>query len=383
VSVYRHKESPFYHYDFRFKGDRFHGSTECTNKRDAESFEAAERDRAKQQAKVAPSAVSTKLDDVAGSYWNQVGQHHVGADTTWRDVARLIGYFGPAKLLTEILDADVAKLVAWRRGQRVTRHGKGKKNAATAPLVAPATVNRSTTEVLKKLFTFAKRKLRIKFDSEPDWKEHWLEEPEERVRELHDDESDQLEDATRDDYLPIMAFAGASGLRMNECLLKWSEVNWGTKQIVKLGKGGKRVTIPITDTIREILWPLRGQHPEMVFTYVASRTRKAQRLIKGHRYPVTYSGLKSEWKRQRARSGVNDFRFHDYRHDFATKLLRLTKNLKLTQKSLNHANIKTTAKYAHVLDDEVAAGVDAMQKSRRKSRSASSNIGQLVGNMKE
>jgi hypothetical protein len=35
------------------------------------------------------------------------------------------------------------------------------------------------------------------------------------------------------------------------------------------------------------------------------------------------------------------------------------------QKALNHADIKTTTKYAHVVDDEVAAGLDAMQKSRK------------------
>ena len=47
----------------------------------------------------------------------------------------------------------------------------------------------------------------------------------------------------------------------------------------------------MTDTIRGILWPLRGHHAEMVFTYVANRTRKTQKLIKGERYPITYSGL--------------------------------------------------------------------------------------------
>jgi hypothetical protein len=149
MSVYRHKESPFYHFDFQFKGDRFHGSTGCTNKREAEAFELAERDRAKQQAKIAPSALSTKLDDVAGRYWSEVGQHHVASDTTWRDIERLIGYFGATKLLTEIRDDDVAKLVAWRRGQQTAwkKKIKGKlvQNPA-APLVAPATVNRSTTE---------------------------------------------------------------------------------------------------------------------------------------------------------------------------------------------------------------------------------------------
>lgn len=367
MSVYKHRDSPFYHFDFQFKGDRFHGSTGCTSRREAEAFERIERGRAKQRIRQAASAVSTKLDDVAGRYWHEIGQHHAGADTTWRDIGRLVDYFGPTKLLTEILDDDVAKLVAWRRGHRVTRHGKGKKNAASAPLIAPATVNRSTTEVLKKLFTRAKA-WGVRFDREPNWRSHWLKEPQERVRELHGSEADQLDDATRDDYRPILEFTGVSGLRMNECLLRWSEVNWEARRIEKQGKGGKRVSVPITDVIREILWPLRGHHPEMVFTYVARRTRKHQKLIKGQRYPVTYSGLKSAWKRIRAAAKVADFRFHDYRHDFATKLLRETRNLKLVQKALNHTNIKTTAKYAHVLDDEVAAGLDAMQKSRRKSR---------------
>jgi integrase len=371
MSVYRHKDSPYYHFDFQHKGTRFHGSTGCTSKREAEGFERAERDRAKQQVKSSTSAVSTKLDDVAGRYWNEIGQYHAGADTTWRDLERLIGYFGETKLLTEILDDDVAKLVAWRRGHRVTRHGKGKKNAATAPLVAPATVNRSITEVLKKLFTRAKA-WGIRFDREPDWKQHWLKEPQERVRELHGTEADRLDDATRDDYRPILDFASASGLRLNECLLRWSEVNWDARKIEKQGKGDKRVSVPITDTIREILWPLRGHHPEMVFTYVAKRTRKRQNLIKGNRYRITYSGLKSAWKRIRADAAVADFRFHDYRHDFATKLLRETRNLKLVQKALNHADIKTTTKYAHVVDDEVAGGLDAMQKSRRKSRKPTS-----------
>jgi integrase len=108
-----------------------------------------------------------------------------------------------------------------------------------------------------------------------------------------------------------------------------------------------------------------------VFTYIARRTRKTQKLIKGQRYPITYSGLKSEWKRHRARSGVEDFRFHDKRHDFATKLLRESRNLKLVQKALNHRNIKTTLKYAHVLDDEVGSAIEAMQEKREKSRTKS------------
>jgi len=366
MSVYKHKASPFYHYDFQLRGHRFNGSTGCTNKADAKTYERVERERAKQEVK-RERGISLRIDDVAGRYYLEVGQHHAGADTTYRDLMRLVEYFGADKQLSDITGSDVARLVAWRRGHRVTRHGKGRKDADKAPLIANATVNRSTTEVLKKLFTRAKT-WGVKLEAEPVWKVYFLGEPEERVRELHGSEADQIDVATRDDYRPILDFAGASGLRLNECLLEWSQVNWDARQIVRKGKGGKKVVTPITSAIREILWPLRGDHETMVFTYVAKRTRRTEKLVKGQRYPITYSGLKTAWKRIRSAAGVTDFRFHDFRHDFATKLLRETKNLKLVQKALNHADIKTTTKYAHVVDDEVAAGIEAMQNSRKKSR---------------
>ena len=126
------------------------------------------------------------------------------------------------------------------------------------------------------------------------------------------------------------------------------------------------MVFPITDTIREILFPLQGQHPEFVFTYVAVRDNKGR--VRGQRYPITLNGLRSAWWRMRAKAGVKGFRFHDFRHDFATKLLRDTGNLKLVQKALNHRDIKSTLRYAHVLDEDVAAAVERVAKSRTKSR---------------
>lgn len=368
---HRKPNSPYWHYDFWVKGHRFHGSTGAANKREAEQFERIEREKAKLEIdQAARSAVSLKIDDVAGRYWLEVGQHHAGADTTERDIARLVDRFGPTKLLSEITDDDVARLVAWRRGHRRKDHRKNPpKDAPPLPFISPATVNRSTTEVLKKLFTRAKA-WGVRFDSEPQWKRHWLEEPEEIVRELKQDEADKLEDATRSDYLPIFDFADVSGLRLNECLLRWDEVNWDVREIQKKGKGKRRISVPITDTIRTILWPLRGQHPEFVFTYLAVRTVKAagRERVKGQRYPVTYNGLKTVWKRLRRAAGVTGFRFHDKRHDLATKLLRKTGNLKIVQRALNHANIKTTTKYAHITTDDLTSALDQVQKSRTKSR---------------
>jgi integrase len=88
--------------------------------------------------------------------------------------------------------------------------------------------------------------------------------------------------------------------------------------------------------------------------------------VKGERYPITYAGVQTYWRRLRKRSGVIGFRFHDYRHDFATKLLRETGNLHLVQKALGHASIKTTTRYAHVLDSEVAEAMEAVAARRKK-----------------
>ena len=308
---------------------------------------------------------------------------------------RLVQHFGETKLLSEIDDNDVSKLIAWRRAHRAAPHNmpKGKK-PEDYPLISNATVNRSTTEVLKKLFTQAKEAWRVRFEHEPKWKVHFLPEPVERVRELVGDEGERLDAAMRDDYVPFFEFVHLTGLRKEECVdLRWPHVNWDARQIVRLGKGGKRGTAPITGRVREILEACRDHHPEFVFTYVAARTvraskagetvaraghrkgegepyvarRNQEKRIKGRRYPMTLSGVDSAWTRIREKAGVEGFRFHDFRHDFATKMLRKTKNLKLVSRALNHADLKTTMRYAHVQDEDIAEAMEDFHESTRPS----------------
>lgn len=374
MSVYKPKNSPYYQFDFQLGGQRFHGTTGRTSRREAESVERQEKEKAKEAAKAAKSTTGGPLtiDAAADRYWLEVGSLHANASTTFTDLGRLVDYFGTTTLLIEIGDAEVAKLVQWRRGHRRNNREVDKDGRPVA-YISAATVNRSTTEVLKKLFTRAKRTWKHTFQAEPTWRDHMLREPIERVRELKREEGAALTLATRADYEPILKFARVTGLRMDECLLEWSEVDWDAGLIKTIGKGGKLVTAGITPTVRAIIEPLIGHHATSVFTYVAVRTRGGR--VKGARYPITYSGLQSQWKRLRAKAGVKDFRFHDIRHDVGTKLLRQTGNLKLVQRALNHSDIKTTTRYAHVLDEEVSAAMQELaqaqtgnEKSRTKSR---------------
>ena len=353
MSVSKDPRSPYWRFDFQYRGHRFFGSTKATTRREAEAIERAERERAKATVAQATAArTSLRLDDVAGRYWNEVGQHNKGARDTHRVLGYLINHFGKDKLLAEITGNDVARLVAWRRGHR---NSKGE-------LLSPCTVN-ATTLTLKKLFTRAKV-WGVRFDHEPRWKDHWLKEPPERVRELIGDEAERIEAATREDYAPFFAFAKASGLRFTECLmLRWSEVNWEARQIRKQGKGDKWITVPLTSAIHAILWPPQGHHPDLVFTYVARYTRG--HTVRGQRYPLTVHTVNDVWKRLRREAGVTGFRFHDFRHNLATKVLRETGNLKLVQKLLNHSDIATTTRYAHVLDDEVAEALERVTSDKK------------------
>lgn len=203
--------------------------------------------------------------------------------------------------------------------------------------------------------------------NEPDWRGHLQPEEQERVREFNDEEIDALY-SLREDYLPWLEFAHVSGLRLSETILRWTSVNWTTGQIRTKGKGNKWVVTQMSPTILDILKPLIGHHPEYVFTYVAKRTVKRMGKFRGQRYPLTYSGIQSLWGRFKKNKALHDIRIHDVRHDAASKIVRATGNLKIAKKLLNHSSISVTDKYAHVLDDEIVAGMEKVAKSRKKSR---------------
>ena len=181
MAVFKDPRSPFWRFDFQVRGHRFYGSTKRTTRREAEAVERAEREKAKRQvaqAKAAASFAAPRLILRVGTV-SEVGQHHAGARNTERQLAYLIDFLGKDRLLTDITGDDVARLVAWRRGH-LSRNGA---------LLSPYTVN-DTTEQLKKLFVRAKA-LGVVFDREPEWRRHWLAEPQRRVRELIGDEAEQ------------------------------------------------------------------------------------------------------------------------------------------------------------------------------------------------
>ena len=82
---------------------------------------------------------------------------------------------------------------------------------------------------------------------------------------------------------------------------------------------------------------------------------------RGKRQPITYNGFRRTSSTALKTAGITDFCIHDLRNDFASKLLRKTRDLALVQKALKHADISSTIRYAHVLDEDVRDGLEALQ----------------------
>ncbi|TDK37022.1 site-specific integrase [Rhizobium deserti] len=361
MPVYKPASSPYYYSEFQLQGHRVHKSTKAKTKKEAELIERqwkAQIEEDVKRARITGNAPIT-LDVAAGHFWSDKGQYHVNSDTTWTDIQRLISHLGKDKRLDQLTDADVAALVTRRRSE--TRKGmKVTKDGDPVPTLSNATVNRSCTILLKAIFNHAMT-LGNYLPKPPQWKKHMLKEPKERVRELDTHEAVALDRSVRDDYALWFEFARMTGLRRQETLIRWSDVNCFAKRITTKGKQGKDVHIPITPVVAAILKRCEGHHPIYVFTYICRRNLLGSSQVKGLRYPITPEGAKTQWRRLRQRAGVKNFRFHDIRHDVGTKLLRQTGNLKIVQRALNHSDIKTTTKYAHVHDHEVAEALTKLQ----------------------
>lgn len=357
MSIYKRPDSPYYHYDFQCRRTRFHGSTGETDRRKAEAFERAEKERVKRNAALGTEpAASITFDIAADRYWLEIGQYSKETDLE-ENIARLVVWIGPNTPLAEIHDDLLARLVARRRGE--SRRGNPKFG-----LVSAATVNRTVTQLLRRILSRARKKWRIPLPDEPDWSGHILKEPAERTRELRFDEESAIESVEHADYRPARLFAQATGLRRREVVnLTWSQVDWGAGIIRVIQKGDKPHIIPITPEITDTLWPLRSHHETNVFTFAARRTRtcakSGKRYERGKRYPISYQGWGTTFARTRKKAGVKDFRIHDLRHTGATRTLRASKNLRAVKEMLGHADIKTTMRYAHALVDDVAEAMTA------------------------
>lgn len=371
MSVFKVRKSPYYQFDFQIKGYRFYGSTEEKSKREAEEVEKAKRAEAVRiveqivTAGRKPMTVGTACE----RWWDEVGQHGSDPDLK-RALDWLAVQIGPKVALHDVNDNMISLAVQARR-RDVMRAGRDAKGTQLYRPLSNRTINKTVPSLLRRVMNRARRAWSVTILTEPNWKEHFLEERKRPVREITTEEDAKLDEVESRDFALLREFAEIMGLRRREMLLTWPQVDFNQSTIALIGKGGVPAILPLTRRAYEILWGLRGHHPTAVFTFVAQRTRvcpkTGTKFVRGQRYPMTYYGIGTNRRRKWVKAGV-DARLHDTRHTTGQRVLRTTGNLKLVQTLLRHTEIRTTARfYTDTTMADLRAGMENTE-SQKKSQ---------------
>ena len=296
---------------------------------------------------------------IAGRWWREIGEHRKDSKDCDARLARIIEGIGPEVSVSGLTFDQVSAYVERRRRQPTRRR----------MLPAHATVNRE----VQLLRTIHRRAAQWGYPVKHiAWGDCLLPEPVELTNCLSEDHEQAIFAQLPDDWARFFSFLLTTGWRVTAaCKLLWSEV--GDTAIETRGKGDRRVRAVIDDHIQDILDNQRGAHETHVFAMVAWNT--TQTTVKGQPRIITDRSARDELHRACRAAGVPLIRVHDLRHTAATRTLAATGNMKLAQKLLGHSRIETTAKYAHVLDDDEIRNAMEQTRKRTKERTGKKVLG--------
>jgi integrase len=141
--------------------------------------------------------------------------------------------------------------------------------------------------------------------------------------------------------------------------LRWSDVDQINRQAKTRIKGGRTIRRPLTAKLTALISANQPKVGPFVFTYKCRQSRGKRQA--GERYPLTPSLIRDRFAEAKENAGIEDFRFHDLRHTRGTRIVRQTGSIAHASKALAHTNLKTTMRYAHVLDDDVRWALEASE----------------------
>lgn len=155
-------------------------------------------------------------------------------------------------------------------------------------------------------------------------------------------------DGFTDHLMPMVLVAFNTGLRRGELLsLAWDNVSLSRKALTVVAataKSGKTRHVPLNAEAHDVLtrWKKQGAGKGLVFAG-----------LDGERMAT----ITTSWRKLVADAELVDFRFHDLRHTFASRMVMAGVDLYAVMRLLGHADFEMTAKYAHLAPDHLAAAV--------------------------
>lgn len=167
-------------------------------------------------------------------------------------------------------------------------------------------------------------------------------EGEKRERWLSKEESKRLVKELPSHLADLVVFSLATGLRQTNVLeLRWKDVNLDKRHAIVPASQSKTKTsiaVPLNIDAVSILRKQLFKHSEFVFTY------------KGK--PIKQCNTKA-WKKALKRAGIENFRWHDLRHTWASWHVQNGTSLQELQQLGGWTSFNMVLRYAHLNSDQL------------------------------
>lgn len=340
-----------WYYRFKIKGKEYYKAVpEATDKRGAEKAEArVKSDLLQGKYTLAEDIGEMLFKDLVKKFIDYSKSNKLSHKT---DESRLkhISEFFNNKKLREISSFEIERYKSFRLKQKTYRK----------ELISPTTVNREI-EVISKMFNIAVSNRWASENPCSNGKVKKLRQDNKIERFLTPEEEKKLLSKCMGVYAylkPIIIMALHTGMRRSEVLnLKWENVDL-KRCVITLTKtkNGKVRKIPISNTLMQELKQLdKKRLSDFVFTNpVTKQNYKSFNRI----FPTICEA-----------AGIENFRFHDFRHSAATRMVSAGIDLVVVQEILGHEELKTTMRYSHPVPERKLQAIqvlDAFSKVKDK-----------------
>jgi site-specific recombinase XerD len=187
-----------------------------------------------------------------------------------------------------------------------------------------------------------------------------------RARDSHNEwlEGRDLETKTKfkkedfvDHLKPLVLLSLSTGIRRNSMLsLEWRDVDFASKTVMvraATSKSGKQYYAPLNNLAFDTLIRWHGQ---------SKRTAPGNLVFPSSKTGEKMGDCRSSWEALMKKAEIENFRWHDMRHDFASHLVMNGVDLNTVRELMGHADLKMTLRYAHLAPETKMRAVETLDR---------------------
>jgi integrase len=140
--------------------------------------------------------------------------------------------------------------------------------------------------------------------------------------------------------------------------LEWRDVNFADRTVMvraATSKNEKQYYVPLSDLALETLSRWHNQ---------SKRTDPNSLVFPSPKTGKKMDNCNTAWDNLLKQADIENFRWHDMRHDFASQLVMAGVDLNTVRELMGHAALKMTLRYAHVAPENKLQAVKVLDRKR-------------------